>query len=107
VDAEPTLRQREVFVAIVINDVPLDALVTEFGFNRMNDWQALDRFRQTGPRDVGYAQAMEMLYVYADLVAEGTEAEERYLGTAAHLRACGPCSKDFEALLVAVRGTTP
>jgi hypothetical protein len=50
---------------------------------------------------------MEMLYVYADLVAEGTEAEERYLGTAAHLRACGPCSKDFEALLVAVRGTTP
>jgi hypothetical protein len=42
VDAELTLRQREVFVAIVINDVPLDALVTEFGFNRMNDWQGLD-----------------------------------------------------------------
>jgi hypothetical protein len=85
VDTELTLRQREVFVAIVIND-----------------WQALDRFLQTGPRDVGCAEAMEVLHVYADLVAEGTEAEERYPGIAA----CGPCSEDFEALL-AVRDTTP
>ena len=30
----------------------------------MNDWQALDRFLQTDPRDVGCAEAMEMLHVY-------------------------------------------
>ena len=40
VDTELTLRQREVFVAIVINDVPLDALVTEFGSNRNRPWTA-------------------------------------------------------------------
>ena len=30
----------------------------------MNDWPALDRFLRTDPRDVGCAQAMEMLHVY-------------------------------------------
>jgi RNA polymerase sigma-70 factor (ECF subfamily) len=34
VDAELTPRQREVFVAIVLNDVPLDALTAELGSNR-------------------------------------------------------------------------
>jgi RNA polymerase sigma-70 factor, ECF subfamily len=34
VDTELTARQREVFVAIVLNDVPLDALVIELGSNR-------------------------------------------------------------------------
>jgi RNA polymerase sigma-70 factor, ECF subfamily len=34
VDSELTPRQREVFVAIVVNDVPLDALVVELGSNR-------------------------------------------------------------------------
>ena len=57
----------------------------------MNDWQALDRFLQTDPRDVGCAEAMEMLHVYAELVAEDAPAPERYPGIAAHLLACGPC----------------
>ena len=70
----------------------------------MNGWSALDRFLRTDPRDVGCAQAMEMLHVYVDLVAAGAPAEERYPGIAAHLRACGPCGEDFEALLAAVRG---
>ena len=70
----------------------------------MNDRQALDRFLQTDPRDVGCDKAMAMLHVYADLVAEGAPAGERYPGIAAHLRACGPCGEDFEALLAAVRG---
>ena len=48
-----------------------------------------------------------MLHVYADLVAEGAPAEERYPGIAAHLRACGPCGEDFEALLAAVCDTAP
>ena len=70
----------------------------------MNGWQALDDFLGTDPRDAGCAQAMEMLHVYADLVAAGEPAEQRYPGLAAHLRACGPCVEDFEGLLAAIRG---
>jgi len=69
----------------------------------MNGWLALDRFLHADPRDVGCAEAMEMLHVYVDLVAVGVSAEQRYPGLAAHLRACGPCGEDFEALLAAVR----
>jgi hypothetical protein len=71
----------------------------------MNDWQALDRFLQTDPRDVGCGEAMEMLHVYAELVTQGDPAQERYPGIAAHLRACGPCGEDFDALLAALRDT--
>jgi RNA polymerase sigma-70 factor (ECF subfamily) len=34
VDTELTARQREVFVAIVVNGVPLDALAVRLGSNR-------------------------------------------------------------------------
>jgi hypothetical protein len=68
----------------------------------MNDWSALERFLQTDPRDVGCAEAMQMLHVYAEMVASGAQAEKRYPGIAAHLRACGPCGQDFEGLLDAV-----
>ena len=37
----------------------------------MNGWPALDHFLRTDPQDVGCAQAMEMLHVYAGLVAAG------------------------------------
>ena len=70
----------------------------------MNGWSALDRFLRTDPRDVGCEQAMKMLHVYAELVASGEPAEERYPGIAAHLCACGPCGEDFEGLLAAIRG---
>jgi hypothetical protein len=73
----------------------------------MNGWPALDRFLRTDPRDVGCEQAMEMLHVYAELVAASELAEERYPGIAAHLRACGPCGEDFEGLLAAIRGEAP
>ena len=69
----------------------------------MNDRRALDDFLRTDPRDVGCAQAMEMLHVYAELAAAGEPAEQRYPGIAAHLRACGPCGEDFEGLLGALR----
>jgi hypothetical protein len=69
----------------------------------MNGRPALDRFLQTDPRDVGCAEAMDALAVYVELVAAGAPAEQRYPGIAAHLRACGPCGEDFEALLAAVR----
>jgi hypothetical protein len=45
---------------------------------------------------------MAVLHVYVDLVAAGQDAQERYPGVAAHLRACGPCTEDFEGLLAAV-----
>ena len=70
----------------------------------MNGWSALERFLRTDPRDVGCAQAMEMLHTYAELTAAGTAADQRYPGIAAHLRACGPCGEDFDGLLAALRG---
>ena len=73
----------------------------------MNGWPALDRFLQTDPRDVGCAEAMEMLHIYAELTAASGPAEEQYPGIAAHLRACGPCGEDFAGLLAALRDEAP
>jgi hypothetical protein len=70
----------------------------------MNGWPALDEFLRTDPRDVGCDRAMEMLHVYAELVAGGEPAGERYPGIAAHLQACGPCGEDFAGLLAAIGG---
>ena len=69
----------------------------------MNGYSELDRFLRTDPRDVGCAQVIDVLHVYAELVAAGELAEQRYPGIAAHLQACGPCGEDFEALLAALR----
>lgn len=69
----------------------------------MTGWPQLDRFLRTDPRDVGCAEAMDLLHVYAELVAAGGPAEQRYPGIVAHLRACGPCGEDFEGLLAALR----
>jgi hypothetical protein len=63
----------------------------------------LDRFLRTDPRDVGCAQAMEVLHICAELAAAGDAVEERHPGVVAHLRACGPCGEDFEGLLAALR----
>ena len=71
----------------------------------MTGWDALDRFLETDPRDVGCEQAMAVLHTYVELVlADADVAAERYPGVAAHLRACHPCSEDFRALLAAVTG---
>ena len=70
----------------------------------MNGWRELDDFLRIDPRDVGCAEAMAMLHVFAELVAAGEAAERRYGGIAAHLHACGPCGEDFEALLAAIPG---
>ncbi len=71
----------------------------------MNRSTALDRFLEADPRDVGCGQAMELLHVYAELAAADNTTADRYPGIAAHLRACGPCSDDFQGLLAAVTGT--
>ena len=71
----------------------------------MTGWDALDRFLETDPQDVGCEQAMAVLHTYVELVlADAVVAAERYPGVAAHLRACGPCSEDFQGLLAAVSG---
>jgi hypothetical protein len=72
----------------------------------MNGRPELDRFLRTDPRDVGCAQATEVLHVYAKLVAAGEPAEERHPGIAAHQQACGPCDEDFDGLLAALRDQT-
>jgi len=45
---------------------------------------------------------MELLHVYAELAAAGQPVHQQYPGIAAHLRACGPCSEDFDGLLAAL-----
>jgi hypothetical protein len=62
----------------------------------------LDRFLETDPQDVGCEEAMEFLHVYVELIADDANAKDHYSGITAHLRACGPCSDDFEGLLAAV-----
>ena len=69
----------------------------------MDDQPELDRFLRTDPRDVGCAQAMDMLHIYAELTAAGAPVEQQYPGIAAHLRACGPCDEDFDGLLATLR----
>ncbi|MBP0458286.1 hypothetical protein [Streptomyces montanisoli] len=61
----------------------------------------LSAFLATDPRDVGCAGAMEVLHVYVDYVAAGADTA-RFAGVVAHLRACGPCSDEFDGLLAAV-----
>jgi hypothetical protein len=73
----------------------------------MSEFQALERFLSTDPRDVGCGEAMAILHVYADLVADGEDAAARYPGVAAHLAACGPCGNDFAGLLAAITGEQP
>jgi len=46
VDSELTPRQRQVFIALVLNDVPLDALVTHLGSNRNAIYQVMFETRR-------------------------------------------------------------
>jgi hypothetical protein len=71
----------------------------------MNGSSALDRFLRTDPRDVGCAEATDLMHVYVELVAADASAAGRYPGIAAHLAACGPCAGDFDGLLAAVRSS--
>lgn len=68
----------------------------------MSDWSELDAFLETDPADVGCDEAMRILHVYVELVADGEDAAARYPGVASHLRQCGPCSEDFHGLLALV-----
>jgi hypothetical protein len=69
----------------------------------MNGERALYDFVRTDPRDVGCAQAMEML---PSTPTWWPRAPRRRGNTpaSAHLRPCGPCGEEIEGLLAAVRG---
>jgi hypothetical protein len=62
----------------------------------MNGWPALDRFLQTDPGDVGCAEAMDMLHIYAELArpTSSTPASQRTCARAARAgktsTGCGP-----------------
>ena len=73
----------------------------------MSDWPALDRFLDTDPRDVGCAEAIEVLHLYVELVEAGNDPSLQYPGVVAHLLACDPCRQDQEGLLAAVRAPAP
>jgi hypothetical protein len=73
----------------------------------MNKRETLERFLRTDPRDVGCSEAISVLHVYADLIAAGQNAADRYPGVAAHLAACGPCGDDFAGLLAAITSEQP
>jgi hypothetical protein len=72
----------------------------------MSRWPALERFLNTDPKDVGCDEAMAVLDVYAEIIADGEDPEVRYPGVSAHLRACGPCAEDLHGLLEAIRSNT-
>lgn len=73
----------------------------------MNEFEALEEFLRTDPRDVGCDEAMALLHVYVELIAGSEDAAAAYPGVTAHLAACGPCGEDFAGLLAAVTGGQP
>jgi hypothetical protein len=83
----------------VANSAPNDAS------DRHEDhWDRLETFLQTDPADAGCDTTMEMLDVYAELLAAGSDPADRFPGIKAHLVACGPCAEDLEGLLAAITG---
>lgn len=125
VDGTLTPRQRRVFVALVLNAVPLDALAAELHTNRNALHKALFDARRkvraylvangyTGfqcaprrtssafftpdPHDAGCGETFALLHVYVERELAYGDAAERYPGIVAHLEACGPCLEDYRGL---------
>ena len=65
----------------------------------MSDWDALNEFLRTDPRDIGCDLALDGLPAYAELSAGGGHPEDVFPGLAAHLRSCSACSDDHDALV--------
>ena len=89
-DARAKLRER------LIADGRLEPRERKAGLNR------LGAFLRTDPRDAGCQRTVDMLDVYVELALADAEPERRLADIAAHLRVCGPCSADLEALLAAI-----
>jgi hypothetical protein len=71
----------------------------------MNGWASLQRFFAVERVDEGCAETFAALDRYAERVLAG-DAELRFPGVAAHLRACAVCAEDLRGLLELMGGTT-
>jgi RNA polymerase sigma-70 factor, ECF subfamily len=92
--------RRRIRARLVASDYLADEQRREPG--PASDWSQLDAFLETDPADVGCDEAMRILHVYVELVANGEDAGPRYPGVASHLHQGGPCGEDFEGLLALV-----
>lgn len=63
---------------------------------------AVDALLRTDPQDAGCAQTWALIHVYAEVAAGGGDPEQQFPGISAHLRACPPCSDDYQGLLNAL-----
>lgn len=68
----------------------------------MTGWPGLDRLLAVDAADGGCAHAMELLHVYAELLAADRDAAAQHPAVAAHVAACGPCADDLAGLLSAM-----
>lgn len=64
----------------------------------MSGWASLQRFLAVEGVDAGCAETCAALDRYAERVLAG-DAERRFPGVAAHLRACAVCAEDLRGLL--------
>jgi hypothetical protein len=78
----------------------------EAGGQPSDHWARLDAFLQTDPRDAGCDTTMEMLDVYAELLAAGNDPSKKFPDIHAHFLACGPCAQDLDGLLTALTDET-
>ncbi|HEY3472950.1 MAG TPA: hypothetical protein VGL47_47995 [Amycolatopsis sp.] len=69
----------------------------------MSDWDALNEFLRTDPRDIGCDLALDALPAYSEMAAAGGHPERLFPGLAAHLKSCRACFRDYEALVRAIR----
>ena len=84
-----------------------DSAQNEAGDQRDDHWSRLDAFLRTDPSDAGCDATMEMLDVYAELLALAADPAERFPGLHAHLLACGPCAEDLAGLLAVITSDSP
>ena len=71
----------------------------------MNGRSPLARFLHTDPRDVGCAEAMELLRVRSSSSQPESMPKNAPRESPPTSRACGPCTDDFKGLLAAVVGS--
>ncbi|GAA0410389.1 hypothetical protein GCM10009530_73600 [Microbispora corallina] len=84
----------------------VDNAQNEAGDQLTDHWARLDAFLRTDPRDAGCDATKDMLDVYAECLATGSDPSERFPGPHAHFLACGPCAQDLNGLLTALTGET-
>ncbi|MEV4350014.1 hypothetical protein AB0J83_36610 [Actinoplanes sp. NPDC049596] len=71
-------------------------------------WPVLDRMLRSDPADVGCAEAMAGMDVFAESVAGSpSAATRRDPGVSAHLTACAACARDLDGLLALIRAVPP